>query len=106
MMRLSYRDPYGVEHVEDLVGPSHWGPLQYRRAFARQHPTASILAVEPVHRDVRAVPGDHPQGWIITLRIPGRPLTTVHQPGGWAEARRLALMGVDGPAQIVRMVQA
>ena len=106
MMRITYRDANGVQHIEDMLGPSAWGPLQYRQALARQRPGITVLCVEPVAREVRAPRSDHPAAWWITLRTPGRPLTTVLQPGGWSEARRLALSGAETTAQIVRMVKA
>ena len=105
MMRITYHDAGGIRHEEDLVGPGNWGRLQYRMAFARHHPAAVILSVEPVSRTLEPLPSEDLAAWSITLRIPGRPLTTLRQPGGWTEARRLALSAAEAPAQIVRMVR-
>lgn len=104
MMRVTYRNATGDRHAEDLLGPSGWGPAQYRRAFQRQHPGAVIEAVEPVRTSTRTLPSQHPDiTWAITLRLPGKPLRTVYQTGARAEAYRLALSNVESPAQIVRM---
>lgn len=105
MMRITYRNAIGDRHVEDVIGPTSWKPAQYRRAFHRQHPGATIEAVEPVRTDARAPASEHPDiTWAITLRLPGKPLRTVHQTGERAEAYRLALSGAESPAQIVRMI--
>lgn len=104
MMRITYENAIGEWHVEDVMGPGNWGPLQYRRAFQRQHPGATIVDVKPYRSGARIPPSEHPDiTWAITLRIPGRPLRTVYQTGARAEAYRLALSGAESPAQIVRM---
>lgn len=104
MMRMTYRSADGVEHIEDLVGPGGWDAGHYRRAIARQRPGITITGMEPIDRLVEPAPSDHPALWWITLKVPGRQLTTVLQRGGWGEARRLALMNAETTATIVRMV--
>jgi hypothetical protein len=106
MMRMTYRDAAGIEHTEDLVGPSDWTARQYRQAISYQRPTITITGMSRVGRQVAAIPSSHPDRWWITLRVPGRKLTTVLQHGGWAEARQLALTGAETGALIVRMVPA
>lgn len=105
MMRITYRNKIGDYHIEDLLGPSSWSTVQYRQAFQRQHPGATIVGVKPVRSGARIPPSKHPDiTWAITLRIPGKPLRTVHQTGSRAEAYRLALSSAEAPAQIVRMI--
>lgn len=106
MMRMVYVGQDGREHTEDLVGPEGWKALQYRQAINRQRPGIQILSMRKIRRNVAPRASDHANAWWITLRVPGRPLTTVRQPGGWVEARRLALSSAETTAQIVRMVPA
>lgn len=105
MMRITYRNKIGDYHIEDLLGPSNWSTVQYRQAFQRQHPGATIVDVKPFRSGARIPPSEHPDiTWAITLRIPGKPLRTVYQTGSRAEAYRLALSSAESPAQIVRMI--
>lgn len=98
-IRLTYRNHVGETVVEDLVGPSAWSPLQYHSAIRRQRPGIEVLNIEPVTRELE-VPNNETTTarWWVTLRTPGRPRTTVLLTGGYAEVRRLALMGAEaGP---------
>lgn len=105
-VRLTYRGRDGEPIVEDLVGPSNWSPLQYHAAIRRQRHGIEIIGIEPIERELMVPRGTTPERWWVTLRIPGRPTTSIFVRGTIAESRRMALMGAEPGAQIIRIVPA
>lgn len=100
---MTTRITYASGAVHDFAGPPRWGPLQYRRAAICQRDGDALVSVAQVARELPPGGGDFPAWW-VTLRIPGRPLTTVRCSGGLFEARQHAISGAEAAAQIVRMV--
>jgi len=107
MMRMTYRSTFGGVVIEDLVGPTGWGAEQYRAAISRQRPGVEILDLEPIAREVNVTSPNGHSWFHVTLRVPGRPITTtfVEARSPW-QAHRAALAGVEPGARIIRCVPA
>jgi hypothetical protein len=78
MIRLTYISPAtGEQSTEDLIGPSGWGPADYRRVIERRRPGIQILELKRISDDVQPVAISGNPRFHVTLRLPGRPDRTV-----------------------------
>jgi hypothetical protein len=100
-MRVRLINPHGEEQVEDLFADSSWSARQYRAALVRQRPGIHILDVTPITRELEIPHAEAPAWWWVTLCVPGRPCTRVRVQGGWAEVRRMAIMGAEPGARLI-----
>jgi hypothetical protein len=100
-MRVRLINPHGEEQVEDLFADSGWSARDYREALLRQRPEVQILDVTPITRELEIPHGQAPAWWWITMRSPGRPDLRVRVQGGYAEVRRMAIMGAEPGARLI-----